>query len=703
MADPVGRLPPLRDDLRLMPGPAGADGAPSWTLYDPAAHRYLRLGWLEFEILARWQLGDAAAIAQAIANETPIRASVDDVADMVRFAGRAGLLRPLDPASSRQMAELRQRRKLSPQRWLLKNYLFLRVTLLDPDHLLAALLPWTAWAFRPWFPAALAALAALGLTLVGRRWDLFTHELSYAFSPEGALLTALALSLAKVVHETGHGIAAKRFGCRVPAMGIALLVLWPVLWTDVTDSWKLTDRRQRLAIDAAGMAAEILLAVAASILWSALPDGPVRSAVFLLAGSTWVMTLTVNLNPFMRFDGYFLLSDWLDVPNLQDRAFALGRWWLRETLFGLGAPPPEVLSPRLRRGLVLYALSVWIYRFFLFLGIAFLVYHLAFKLLGLFLMGVEIWWFVARPILAELHHWLGLRRTVGWNPRSIRTAMAAALLGLLALLPWHGRVVAPAILRAERQATLKTATSGVLKMLAPEGAGLAEGQPAFVLQSPDLEHRRAIAVATASGQRARLSGLSFDREDSGGIEVNWQEFERSVAEIAEIDTESEALVVRAPFPGRVVDLPPALIPGLWMAKHEEVAVLVDPSSAIVETFVQEEALDRLRPGANASFLPEDGGPAIAVTVSAVDRTPTKDLQSAELASLYGGPIPVRQDAAKRLKPEKAIYRVLLKPDGNSVSVAHRRPGTISIQGDTASLAAEAWRRAAAILVQESGF
>ena len=302
-------LTPLRDDLRLLPGPAAPDGTPSWTLYDPAAHRFIRLGWTEFEILARWALGEAEAVAAAIRAETPLSVSADDVARMLDFAARAELLRPLDPTSSLRLGQRVAQARLAPHLWLLKNYLFLRVTLLNPDRLLARLLPWVSWAFRPWFPALLAALSALGLFLVGRRWDMFTHEMSYVFSAEGALMVAVALSLAKVAHEFGHGLAARHFGCRVPAMGVALLVMWPVLWTDVTDSWKLTDRRQRLAIDAAGMAAEIMLAVAASVLWGLLPDGALRSAVFLLSGSTWLLTLAVNLNPFMRFDGYFLLSD----------------------------------------------------------------------------------------------------------------------------------------------------------------------------------------------------------------------------------------------------------------------------------------------------------------------------------------------------------------------------------------------------------
>lgn len=117
------------------------------------------------------------------------------------------------------------------------------------------------------------------------------------------------------------------------------------------------------------------------------------------------MTLAINLNPFMRFDGYYLLSDWLEVENLQDRAFARGKWWLREKLFGLGDPPPEPFGEPLGKGLLVYAFGTWIYRFFLFLGIAVLVYAYFFKVLGIFLFLVEILWFIGLPIWRELQAW----------------------------------------------------------------------------------------------------------------------------------------------------------------------------------------------------------------------------------------------------------------------------------------------------------
>ncbi len=153
------------------------------------------------------------------------------------------------------------------------------------------------------------------------------------------------------------------------------------------------------------MAAELMLAAFALNLWLLLPPGQIQGAVFALAAVTWIATLAVNLNPFMRFDGYYLLSDALEVENLQDRSFDLARWQLRKTLFGLRESCPEGLPDRLRNFLIFYAWGTWIYRLILFIGIAVLVYYMVFKALGIFLMAAEIIFFILLPIWREFRRW----------------------------------------------------------------------------------------------------------------------------------------------------------------------------------------------------------------------------------------------------------------------------------------------------------
>src|SRR3569832_322813 len=181
------------------------------------------------------------------------------------------------------------------------------------------------------------------------------------YSWQGLLSYALALICIKFLLELGHAYTAKRYGGRVPTMGVAFLVLFPVAYTDVNEVWKLPEKRQRIAVSGAGIITELVIAAWATLAWTLLPDGSFKNAAFLLATTTWVSTIMINGSPFMRFDGYFLLSDWLNMPNLHARTFALARWRLREWLFGLGEPKPEVIGIRRERGIILYGWITWTY------------------------------------------------------------------------------------------------------------------------------------------------------------------------------------------------------------------------------------------------------------------------------------------------------------------------------------------------------
>ena len=694
-------LPQLRPDLHLLPGPATPDGAPSWTIHDPSRHRFFRIGWAEFEYLTRWDLGDPASIAAAVAAQTTLRARTADVQDLAAFLQHAGLTVPRGPAGLADMLAEQNRGRLSAGSWLLKNYLFLRLRLLNPDAALAALVPLTNWMFTRRFVGAMVGLALLALYLIGRQWDGFTHSLQEMFTLEGALMVAVALSAAKMVHEFGHGIAARHYGCKVPAMGVALMVLWPVLWTDTTDAWRLTNRRHRLVVDSAGMAAELVLAVLAGLAWALLSPGPLRSAAFLLCSSTWLLTLAVNLNPLMRFDGYFLLSDGLDIPNLQDRAFALARWQLRQWLFALGAPPPEPLSPQLRRIMLTYAYCTWVYRFFLFLGIAVLVYHLAFKLLGLFLMAVEIWWFLARPILREMAQWWAALRPRALTRRSRVTLGLAAFVLVLLALPWRSEITAPALLRAEHQATIYTAADGDLLHSSANGRQVLAGDVLFALGSETLDWRHKQAAATVAGQQADLAGIAIDPSRAAGLAEAQASLQGALAELRAVENEQAGLVITAPFAGTLTDISPQLRPGATLPRREMLGILFDPRDPVVEAYVEEGDIARFAPGARAMFYPGDTSAPLQLAVASVSPTSARLLEASDLASVYGGQLAVRKDPAGHLVPEHAVYRVLLRPTA-PLTLRRRQPGNLVIEGDRISPLRRLYDRAMAVVVRESG-
>ncbi|WP_207281840.1 HlyD family efflux transporter periplasmic adaptor subunit [Pseudomonas sp. FW300-N2F2] len=701
---PVTALPQLRRDLRLHPGPSHRDGSPSWTLEDPARGQFFRLGWAEVEMLKQWHRGNAQAVADAVSRDSTLDLDVEDVRHFSGFLHNLQLIDVRGPQDIARIERLADGRKIGWGRWLLKNYLFIRLPLLRPDRFLEWALPWASRLFSRGFLLTTLAAGLLGLMLVARQWDTFTHTFLHFFSLEGASLAALTLFLTKVLHELGHAFACKYFGCKVATMGVALLVMWPVLYTDTTGAWRLTSRRQRLLIGGAGILTELALAAWATLLWSFLPDGMLRSAAFMLATTTWILTLAVNLSPFMRFDGYFLLSDLLQVPNLQQRAFALARWRLREALFGFKDQPEEVFEPWLQRTLLVYAFGTWIYRLFLFLGIALLVYHFAFKLLGLLLFAVEIGVFVVRPIAQEFKTWVHRRKDYRMNRHTLRSLALVALLVLLVAVPWRASIHAPALLRAQQQAGLFVPVNAQVRGSVPEvGQTVAAGQSLLELHAPQLEHDLHSLERRIATLQWQSSFQGHERETAAHLPVVRHELSVARQRLAVLRQQQVQLKIVAPFSGKLIDIASPLVEGQWLPAGEWLATVTGPQGVQVEAFVSEQELTRLTLGATAWFYPEDLSlPAVALTLDDIAQTAQRTLSAApELASDYQGGIAARLDADRVAVPEQAIYRLLLSAEGASPPLVLR--GTVRIEGSARSPLLQAWRNVLAILIRESAF
>ena len=701
------RLPPLRQELTLAPAPAAPDGTPTWTLHDPAANRFYQIGWAAFEILSRWVLGDADAVTAAVNEQTTLQIDRQDVIDLVRFLSGHHLLQASNAQDSEQLLQAARRHKLSLARWLLKNYLFLRIPLVHPMPLLRRLSPWVNFVYRPGFWWLVVAVALLGLYLASRQWESFVHTFHAYTNWQGLLGLALALSFAKILHELGHALTAYRYGCKVPTMGAALLVMWPVLYTDTSEAWKLPLRRQRLQVAMAGVLAELALAAFAILLWNFLPDGPLRAGVFMLATSTWVVTLIINASPFTRFDGYYVLTDWWNVPNLHQRAFALGRWWLREWLFRFNDPVPEVFPPALHRKLVIFSLVTWVYRFVLFLSIALLVFHFFFRALGIVLMAVELGWFLALPIGRELQLWWRRRRDMHWNRRTLRTALLAVVLAAWLLLPWQSAVRVPAVLeRAQAQRVYAPRAAEVVKVQVREGEQVRAGQVLVVLRSPELDYRLKAAEQQAARWKWQLDQQPFNedlRALGPALRKRWETAQQAVDGYR---AEQQRLLLTAPFNGRVVDVDPALNQGGWLRAGEPLLDVIGGSSLKGEAYVGESDLARLQVGQQVRFIPRELERAAShCTVSGVDRLNLAALDEPYVASVYGGDIAslLRHDGT--LAPLDSTFRVRFGD-------CHERPGQAPaselsgqavILGQSRSIAGHFVRWLGALLRREVSF
>lgn len=698
-------LPSLREEIAIFRGPAALDGSPSYTLHDPARNRFYRLGWPEFEILSRWNGATAEAVIDRVNEETTLSIEPEDVDEFRRFLLAYDLVRVSNPQGTAYLAGKAKQMRTGWGQWVLHNYLFMRIPLLRPDRFLSATYPYIEWLYSRGVALAIMVIGLIGLYLVARQWDVFLGTFVDMFTAAGAIWFGITLSCLKVVHELGHAYTAKRFGLRVPTMGLALLVMVPVLYTDVNESWKLTARRQRVAIGIAGVTVELCCAAIAMCAWGFLPSGPVRSAAFLVATSTWITTVMINLSPFMRYDGYYVLSDWLETPNLHTRAFALARWWMREKLLGLGDDPPEDFPPARRRLLVFFAYLTWLYRFSLFLGIAAIIYHFAIKVLGVAMMAVEIGYFLVRPVAAEFLVWWRRRSEIHLSPRTMLTAAGAAALAALLLVPWRSGIEAPALLKSQQHIDVFVpgigARVGDIKVAA--GQSVDKGALMIHLVSPDIDYKIAHTRADLDIFEWEMSAKGLDRELLAHSKVTEQEYAASLAEYRGLLDEKARLEVTAPIAGKVVDVDDGLAPGMWVKAKSRLASVIDPSAVIVEAYVDEADLDRIAVGDTATFYAEaDNRIEAPLRITEIARGSTRMLTDPYLASVYGGPITVRTQKQNELIPDRTLYRVTLTPTAELLPPTRVLRGQVMVHGEAASIAGRAWRALFAVVVREAG-
>ena len=544
-----------------------------------------------------------------------------------------------------------------------------------------------------------------GLYLVSRQWDLFVGSFEAVFSLRGSLHLLASLALVKIAHELGHAFTAVRYGCRVPTMGVAFMVLVPMLYTDVTDAWRLPSRRQRMLISAAGVAVELGLSMIATFLWAFLPEGAGRDIAFMIATGGWIMSLGFNLNPFMKFDGYYIFSEVLGIDNLQPRSFAFGRWKLRQLLFAPRLPAPEDLPRATRSVLVAYAWATWLFRLIAFTGIAILAYSYAFKLLGIVLFAVEIWLLVVRPIVREIKEWTELAEVGLSGARTRLTALVAVLVLALLVLPWSTRIEIPAVLTAADLAQIYPPQAArIAAVHAERNQPITAGSTLIELSSPGLDSEIRHVEIELEQERVALSGALIGRKSSEGVLVIRQKIAQLQTKLDGLMAEKQQLTIRAPHAGTVLEIDPDLHAGRWISKDERLGLIRLSDRLVIRGYVSESDLARLKKNASGRFIADDPTQkSVPARLARVDLAGAPALDISELSSVHGGPISVTLDAHRRAIPAAAQYLVELTPDVSGGDLTQVVRGVVLLDGTAESFAARIWRRVLKVLVRESGF
>lgn len=694
----------LREELELHPGPEDLLGNPSWTIHDPVSNRFFRIGKVEFEILSRWQRTAPQVIINLVNKQTAYDVDDNDIDKMDKFL-RLNFLSQTEMADLPRHEQSNASKKMNPAN-ILRSYLFFKIPLIRPDRFLNWVLP----LFRPFFTRTFVILMIgillLSLTLIMRQWDSFISSFAHFFNLRGLLIYGAVIIFSKILHEFSHAITASHYGVKVTSLGVAILMFWPLLYTDTSDSWKLTDKHKRMTIAGAGIIAELGLAAVAGLLWIVLDDGPWRNACFLLASTNWITTILFNMNPFMRFDGYFIVSDYLNMENLQPRAFAYTGWIISELLFRFGDPAPEQIPVKLQKPLIIYSISTWIYRILIIASISMLVYHLLFKAVGILLLISQLYQSVYRPLSKKIKRLIARRKEIRPLKSNIAVLLVLVSILLLMFLPMQTSLTLQAFMEASNRAAVHAPEAGrIVESPTYSGMSFIEGQTMFRIFSPDLEYELKTVQLKIESFERDLAGLNFDTRRKGLRLILLAELEREKSVYKKLLERKEKLSVKASVNGQLELAEEPFYNNQWVAKGAYLGALIDHSAYRLTAFVEELDVHLIHKGSKAVFYPElaELHPIKAI-IDVIEKQSATELLNPLFGSIQGGSIAVTRNDNK-LIPLQTFYKITLIPEftQKNETIPYALDGQIILETEKRSIAERFVKKVRGTLIRESVF
>ncbi len=663
-----------------------------WVVKDPLSLKYFKLPEPEYFILQRLD-GESTpeSIKEAFDREyAPQTLRFSDLEYFLGHLHQSGLV--LSNGEGQGSTLIRRGRKSWWKKKLsvVTNPLAIRWRGADPDQLLGWLEPCCRWVFSKLAVLTVAILAVSALLLVMVQWKTFSTKLpefQQFFGPANWLLLGLTVGCAKILHELGHGLSCKKYGGECHEIGFMLLVFTPALYCNVSDSWLLRSKWQRMAVGAAGIYVELAIAALATFGWWFSQPGLFNHLCLNLMFVCSVSTVVFNGNPLMRFDGYFILADYVEIPNLRQRSSMA----LRDTLvwLALGVRLNERVSAssRVQTQLVVFALLSWLYRwtvvFSILLGLYVLLAPYGLGVIGKLLGLVGVIALVAQPL------WQSFQ--ILKNP-VIRAKMKrrrlyfviGILLGLLLVvtaLPLPYRVYCPVTIQLTDGETVFAQGKGIVERLEVR-PGQAINQGDLIARCTDIEteltrHKIEGQLASVESDLAVLRRQRHhDRGLSSEIQVLRQSKARLESELEKLEAIRERLTVFAPRPGVVypVAVPtsptstedlPVLQGSLFESQNQGVPVdtgtpicrIGDPDRLEAVLWVAEDKVEFLQVGQRVKL--QIDASASRTVLCRVTSIAEKEVDSVpfQLTQQVSGDIPAELDSAATWRPLKSVYQV----------------------------------------------
>lgn len=527
----------------------------------------------------------------------------------------------------------------------LRNPIAIRVPLLDPDRFLSATMPAVAPVFTVAGFVLWSMVVAAAAMLAVVHWSALGADVAdRALLPSNLVVMLLVYPFVKALHELGHGWATKRWGGQVHEIGVMLLALFPVPYVDASDSASFESKWRRAVVGSAGIMVELLLASLAMFVWLLVEPGLVRAVAFNVMLIAGISTLLFNGNPLLRYDGYYVLADLIEIPNLGPRANQYLIYVIKRRLLGLQSAQSPVTAHGEATWFVVYGVVSLVYRMALTVVIALYLATKAF-LLGVLLAIVAVMTAVAFPLLRSARYLATSPELRLHRGRSIgAVAMAASAMLVAAFLwPLPYATLAEGVVWVPEDATLRAGT--VVRLLAEPGAQVRAGQPLVKLSDPLLDSR--VAVLEARQRQISLRLAAARVLDLVTSRMYVEQLADATTALERERSKRDELVVRAGTSGRFTAQVPEDLPGRLLERGALIGYVIDSAHPVVRVLVGQDDIDLIRERRGRVQVRFAQRPAevfeaapLLETPAAIDRLP-----SAVLGREGGGPWAEAPDAS----------------------------------------------------------
>lgn len=633
-----------------------------YVIQDRVAHRYHRFGPGAFQLIRQldgrhsmqeiWEY-----VTAKYSDDTPTQ---DEIIKLLANLHASDLIQcNVSPDTSELFTRYQQAQNSKWKKYV-KGPLLIRIPLSDPDALLGRLGAMAAPLFGRLGLIIWLSVIALASILASTYWSDITYYWdSRALAPYNLLLLGLTYTLVKGLHELAHGLAVKRWGGEVHEMGIMLLVFMPLPYVDASSSAVFRDKHKRMLVGAAGIMTELFLAAIATCVWLLVETGIVRDIAYdiMLIGS--ISTLLFNGNPLLRFDGYYVLADAIEIPNLAQRANRYYAYLVQKYLFALTNVRSPVSAPGERPWFLFYGPASTLYRLFILVSIVLFLAE-EYLVLGVLLGVLAVLLQVVYPITKQVRFVLSspLLRNRRWQALSKLAALISAAIAFLVYVPLPFSTYAQGIVWLPQHAQVRANADGfITQILTKPQTEVSAGTALFETADPLLQVEVESLEWDLRALKARFDQQVIVNRAEAGILQG--QIERVTTDLAQARERATELTITSPASGTFLVSGARHLPGRFTHKGEVLGYVTDLSNPSVRAVVQQADIALVREQTKAVKVRLADRPTKTIPATILRQVPSAlaRLPSKALGSRGGGLITLNPDDPEGVMAAEAMFLI----------------------------------------------